>query len=166
MKNQPTISLIVAMDLNRVIGVNGKLPWRVGEDLQFFKRMTFGKPVIMGRKTFESLDRPLKDRLNIVLTKNSDFKADGCVVVHSVDEALHAAGECKEIMVIGGAQIYQAFLPLADKIYITEIQSTFSGDTYFPDVDKNVWRQTLLFIREKSPTNPFAFNVSVWTRRK
>lgn len=126
------ISLIVAHDKNRVIGYENKMPWHLPGDLQYFKKVTMGKPVIMGRKTFESIGRPLPGRRNIIITRNPDYSAEGIEVVGSVDEALALVSDVEEIMIIGGEQIFTQCLPLADRLYITIIHHEFEGDTYFP----------------------------------
>lgn len=134
------ISLIVAHDKNQVIGYENKMPWHLPGDLQYFKDMTMGKPIIMGRKTFESIGRPLPGRRNIVITRNEAYSASGIETVPSLDAALALVNEVPEIMVIGGAQIFELALPLADKLYITLINNEFKGDTYFPRYDG--WRLT------------------------
>ena len=126
------ISLIVAHDNNRVIGYENDMPWHLPGDLQYFKEQTMGKPMIMGRKTFESIGRPLPGRRNIVITRNRDYKAEGIEVVYSLDEALQLAQDAEEIMIIGGQQIFTESLPIADRLYITLIDHEFVGDTYFP----------------------------------
>lgn len=136
-----SISLIVAMAENRVIGRDNTLPWRLSADLKRFRAITMGKPVVMGRKTFESIGRPLDGRRNIVVTRSADFHPQGVTVVGSVDEALAQAGDL-EAMVIGGASIYEQTLPLADRMYLTEIHAAFDGDTRFPDYDPAQWRET------------------------
>lgn len=128
------ISLIVAHDENRVIGYNNTMPWHLPGDLAYFKKTTMGKPMIMGRKTFESIGKPLPGRTNIVITRDTGYKREGIVVVHSFEEALEVAKkENKEIMVIGGEQIFRLALPIADILYVTKIQHSFEGDTYFPE---------------------------------
>lgn len=127
------ISLLVAHDPNRVIGANNDLPWHIPEDLAYFKKMTLGKAMVMGRKTYESIGRPLPGRLNIVVTRNKDFSAEGVVVVHDLHEAIKKAKEYHdEVMIIGGSEIFRLTLGMADRLYITLIQQAFSGDTYFP----------------------------------
>ncbi|MEK6983683.1 MAG: type 3 dihydrofolate reductase [Nanoarchaeota archaeon] len=135
------ISLIAAMGKNRVIGKDNSLPWRLAEDMKRFKELTSGKPVVMGRKTFESIGRPLPNRKNIILTRDKNYKTEGCIVVHSADEALKAAEGNEEVMVIGGAKIYEEFLPRANKMYLTLIDEDFKGDAYFPEYDKNEWKE-------------------------
>ena len=136
------ISLIAAIGKNNVIGVDNKLPWKLSADLKRFRQITSGKPVIMGRKTFESIGRPLPNRTNIIITRDKSYKADGCVVVHSSEEALNAAKGSEEIMIIGGEQIFREFLPKADKMYLTIIDKDFEGDAYFPEYNKNEWKIT------------------------
>ena len=135
------ISLIAAIGKNNVIGVDNKLPWKLSADLKRFRTITSGKPVIMGRKTFESIGGPLPNRKNIIITRDKNYKADGCVVVHSAEEALHAAGENGEVMIIGGAEIYRQLLPKADKMYLTVIDGEFDGDAYFPEYSKDEWKE-------------------------
>jgi dihydrofolate reductase len=137
------ISLIAAMDKNRVIGRNGRLPWRLPADMQHFVALTLDKPVIMGRKTYDSIQpkyKPLRDRINIILTHNRGYEAPGCIVVHTIEAALAAAGDAPEVMVIGGANTYEQFLPLADRLYLTIIHAEFEGDTTFPPYDATAWR--------------------------
>jgi len=136
-----TISLIVAMGENHVIGKNGDLPWHISEDLKWFKKNTIGKPIIMGRKTFETLNKPLPGRHNIVITSDKNYEVDGATVTHSLDEALEAAGEVGEIMICGGSSVYKQALPLVEKMYITLIYHDFEGDTFFPEYDDNQWKE-------------------------
>ena len=134
------ISLIVAHDLNRVIEYENEMPWHLPSELQYFKKMTMGKPMIMGRKTFESIGRPLPGRRNIVITRNTNYSADGIEVVGSLDEALQLVQDVPEIMIIGGAQIFEQAMAIADKLYITLINYEFNGDTYFPQYEE--WQLT------------------------
>lgn len=145
--SKPRIALIAAQASNRVIGRDNSMPWHLPEDLKYFKRVTMGKPVVMGRKTFESIGRPLPGRLNIVITRQADWSAPaGMMVVDSVDRALEQAvryGEEKgldEVMVIGGGQIYERALPLAGRVYLTQIQQAFAGDAVFPPLGEE-WQQ-------------------------
>lgn len=126
------ISLIVAHDKNRVIGYENTMPWHLPGDLKYFKETTMAKPMIMGRKTFESIGRPLPGRRNIVITRNKDYQHEGIEVVSSLEEALKLADEAEEIMIIGGEQIFKLALPIADRLYVTLIDHEFQGDTYFP----------------------------------
>ena len=133
------ISLIVAASANNVIGVRGELPWRLPADLKRFKAITMGKPIVMGRLTWESIGRPLPGRHNIVISRQAGFVADGCTVVASPEAAIDAAGDAPEIMVIGGGHIYTAFLPLADRIYLTRVHAEVEGDAFFPELDEREW---------------------------
>jgi dihydrofolate reductase len=139
------IALVVATAANGVIGDRGKIPWRIPEDMQRFKQLTMGKPCIMGRKTWESLPKkPLPGRMNIVVTRDPHYKAEGALLVHSVDEAIaRAQTESEsEIAVIGGEEIYRAALPCADVIYLTDVLAEFPGDAHFPAIDPRDWHET------------------------
>ena len=133
------ISIIAALSTNRVIGRDNALPWRLPADLQHFKTITMGKPVIMGRRTFESIGRPLPGRINVVVTTNAAFQVDGCHVVQSIEQALELTQEHDEIMVIGGASFYQQMLPHAVRMYLTLVHAVIDGDAYFPDYDESDW---------------------------
>ena len=135
------ITLIVAMGANRVIGVGNRMPWHLSADLKRFRQITLSKPILMGRKTHESIGRPLPGRLNIVLTRDTDYRAEGCTVVHDPAGALDAAGAAHELMVIGGADLYRSFLPRADRLHLTLIHRDFAGDTFFPDFDPADWQE-------------------------
>ena len=136
---QPLISLIVAMAQNGVIGRDNALPWRLPADLKRFKEFTLGKPILMGRKTFEAIGRPLPGRANLVLTRDRDWRAAGAIPVHSVEEALLQTRTCDELVAIGGAEIYRLLLPLARRIYLTHVHADVPGDTYFPAFDPAQW---------------------------
>lgn len=126
------ISLLVAHDPNRVIGMNNDLPWHIPEDLAYFKKVSMGKAMVMGRKTFESIGRPLPGRLSIIVTRNEAYTAEGAVVVHNLNDAIARAEEyADEVMIIGGAEIFHAALVIADRLYITYIQKQYEGDTFF-----------------------------------
>jgi dihydrofolate reductase len=135
----PLISLIVAMAQNGVIGRDNALPWRLPADLKRFKEFTLGKPILMGRKTFEAIGRPLPGRANLVLTRDREWRAPGVIPVHSVEEALRQTRTCEELVAIGGAEIYRLLLPLARRIYLTHVQADIPGDTYFPAFDPAQW---------------------------
>jgi len=135
----PLISLIVAMAQNGVIGRDNSLPWRLPKDLKRFRAFTLGKPILMGRKTFESLAQPLPGRTNLVLTRDRTWCAHGVVVVHSVEEALAQAGSSEELVAIGGAEIYRLVLPVARRIYLTHVQADVPGDITFPEFDPTQW---------------------------
>ncbi|HEU4964630.1 MAG TPA: dihydrofolate reductase [Bacilli bacterium] len=135
-----TISLIVAMDENRLIGQDNRLPWHLPNDLQYFKKVTMGKPVIMGRKTFESIGRPLPGRRNIILTRQQGYRVEGCEVIHSLEELKAYQHTSDEVFCIGGAEIFHEILPYADRLYITRIYASFEGDAYFPEIDESQWK--------------------------
>jgi len=134
------ISIIVAASTNNVIGANGDLPWRLSADLKHFKAITMGKPIVMGRKTWDSIGRPLPGRQNIVITRQADFVAEGCNVVASTEEATAATAGADEIMVIGGSQVYSLFLPAAGRLYLTRVHAEIEGDAFFPEIDESAWR--------------------------
>ncbi len=134
------LSLIVATAKNNVIGKDNKMPWHLPADLAYFKKVTLGKPVIMGRKTFESIGRPLPKRRNIVITRDQGYQATGIDIVNSIDEALSLVSNVEEVMVIGGGSIYQHCLPQADRLYITHIDADIAGDTFFPHYDLAQWQ--------------------------
>ncbi len=138
------ISLIVAKAIGDVIGVNNQLPWHLSDDLKRFKTLTMGKPILMGRKTHESIGKPLPGRMNIILTHNREYTAPGCIVVFSVEEAFDYAEKelrCEELMVIGGEKIYALCLPYATQLYITQIEKVFDGDAKFPKIDLSKWQE-------------------------
>jgi dihydrofolate reductase len=143
-----TLSIIVAMANNNAIGKDNQLLWHLPEDLQYFKRTTMGKPIVMGRKTFESIGRPLPGRLNVVITRQQDWQHDGVKVVHTIDDALRLAEAqsmidgIDEVMVIGGAEIYKTALLKADKLYVTRVDADIEGDVFFPEIDQTVWQET------------------------
>jgi dihydrofolate reductase len=133
------VSLIAALSRNRVIGNDGGLPWHLPEDLRYFARTTRGKPVIMGRRTYESVGRPLPGRLNIVISRRPDLQIEGARVVGDPEAALEAAAPAEEVMICGGAAIYAAFLPRADRLYLTLVDTEIEGDTFFPEIDDGEW---------------------------
>ncbi|OIU71316.1 dihydrofolate reductase [Rossellomorea aquimaris] len=160
------ISFIVAMDSKSAIGKNNELPWHLPADLAFFKKTTMGKPIIMGRKTFESIGRPLPGRENIVITRDKDFVAEGCNVIHDLKKITQlGAGQEEEIFVIGGAEIFNEMLPYADRLYVTKIEEEFDGDTFFPPFDKEEWE---LKSKEKGPKddkNPYDYYFMTYDRK-
>jgi dihydrofolate reductase len=164
------ISLIAGVSKNGVIGVNHELPWRLPDDLKYFKEVTSGHAVIMGRKNYESIPekfRPLPNRLNIILTRQSDFQAADCKIAHQVKEALTlAAGAGKEeIFIIGGAEIYREFLPMASRLYLTEINATITGDTFFPDYTKADWQLINRIHHPSDEKHQFSFDFSLYHKR-
>lgn len=162
------ISLIVAASENNVIGKNEQLPWYLPEDLKYFKHTTWGMPVIMGRKTFESMgSRPLQARVNIVVTSQKDFKANGVVVAGSLEDALFVAKDtdCKEVFFIGGGEIFKEILPKAEKIYMTRIHAEVDGDIYFPKIEKSNWNLEPVHKVEADNKHAYDFSFQVWTRK-
>ncbi|MBW2976454.1 type 3 dihydrofolate reductase [Candidatus Woesearchaeota archaeon] len=160
------ISLIAAIGKNKVIGKGNSLPWKLPADMKRFKELTEGKPVIMGRKTFESIGKPLPKRKNIILTRDQDYRAENCIVVHSIEEALEAAENNEEIMIIGGAQVYREFLPKADRMYLTLIDADFEGDAYFPEYKIEEWDETSYEEHEMDKDNPHDYVFLVLERRQ
>ena len=160
-----TVSLVVAAANNNVIGRDGELPWHLPDDLRHFKRLTTGKPVIMGRRTFESIGRPLPDRRNIVMTRDPDYAAAGCEVVTSVSDALDLAGDDTEVMVIGGGQVYLDFLPRAERIYMTRVRAEIEGDTHFPEIDASDWQMVSSVHHDADEKHAYAFEMMVFERR-
>jgi dihydrofolate reductase len=158
------ISIIVAASTNNVIGAKGKLPWRVSSDLKRFKALTMGKPIVMGRLTYESIGRPLPGRQNIVITRQADYVADGCDVVSTIETALNAAGDVDEVMIIGGAHIYRAFLPRADRIYLTRVQAAVEGDAFLPVISAHEWREIAREQHAADASNEFDFIFTILER--
>jgi len=152
------ISLIVAMASNRAIGLNNEMPWHLSADLKKFKQITMGSPILMGRKTFESIGRPLPGRNNIIISRNKDYQQPGCLVFNSIEEAIASCQQEDEIFIIGGATFYQAALPLADKLYLTEINKSFTADTFFPAIDRNDWKELTRVDILDDPTVDFSYS--------
>jgi dihydrofolate reductase len=159
-------SLVVAMARNRVIGRDNALPWRLPEDLAYFKRVTLGRPVVMGRRTYESIGKPLPGRDNIVVTHRKDLPAPGCIVVQSLDGAWKAAGGAAEVCVIGGTSLFEETLPLADVIHLTEVAAEVEGDTYFPDFDRAAWRETEVARHPADSRHAYPFRIVRLERRR
>ncbi len=152
------VAVIAAMAENRVIGKDNDLPWRLPADLRHFRSLTLGKPVIMGRRTYESLGKPLPERKNIVVTGNRRYRAAGCTVVHSLEEALRVAAEAPEVMIIGGATLYAEALPEAHLLYLTLVHQAFAGDVRFPEFDLSRWREVKREDHEPDDRNSIAFS--------
>jgi dihydrofolate reductase len=150
--DMPVISLVAALARNRVIGSGNRLPWHLPEDLRRFKRLTMGAPVIMGRKTHESIGKALPGRRNIVVTRQAGARFEGCEVAGSLEAALALAGDVPEVFVIGGAELYRLALPRADRLYLTLIDANYDGDAFFPEFDPAEWRETA-----REPGAGFAF---------
>lgn len=158
------ISLVVAMDENRLIGADNRLPWHLPADLKHFKKVTMGHPIVMGRRTWESIGRPLPGRTNIVVTRRVDYRAPGAVVVDSPEAAKAAAGDCNELMVIGGARLYEDMLAEANRIYLTRIHAGFEGDTWFPELAEDEWACVSREDFEKDDRNPCDYTFMVLER--
>ena len=165
------VSLIVAMSENRVIGRENQMPWHLPDELKYFKQVTMGKPLVMGRNTFESIGKPLPGRPNIVVTRNPDYDADGVSVVSCIEDALELAEQLTErdanaeVMIIGGAQVFAMTLPLADRLYLTEVHATINGDVFFPEFPRDQWRLVARDEHAIDARNPYAYSVMVLERR-
>ena len=160
------ISIIVALAENRVIGVNNTLPWRLPNDLKHFRHLTTGHAIILGRKNYESIGKPLPERTNIVITRNHDFRADGCLIAHSLDAALALVNNDPEIFVIGGAEIYRAALARTDRLYLTRVHAAIAGDTHFPEFDETEWREISRERHECDERHAYAYSFVVLERIK
>ena len=166
------VSLIVAIPSNLVIGKNNNLIWNLPKDMKFFMETTTGHPVIMGRKNYESIPekyRPLKNRVNVIITRNKSYKAEGCIVVNSIEESLNALEKSKinEAFVIGGGEIYKRFLEkkLIQRMYVTHINESFDGDTYFPEINFKEWNTTQIMSHTKDQENPHDFKVMLYEKK-
>lgn len=157
-----SLSIIAAMSANRVIGINNTIPWKLPEDLKYFKKLTLGKSIIMGRKTFESIGRALPSRENIVMTQQQTYQVQGVKVAHSLKEAIELA-ENPEIFIIGGAEIYKQSLPLVETVYLTLIEKNFDGDAYFPKLDLKVW-QLVQEENHYSESEKFAYKFQIYKK--
>ncbi|MBL1352074.1 MAG: type 3 dihydrofolate reductase [Zetaproteobacteria bacterium] len=158
------ISLIWGMDKQRLIGCNNTLPWHLPADMQWFRQHTLGKPILMGRKTYESIGKPLPKRLNLILTRQKNLDIAGCTVVHSLEDATQATGDTAEIMVMGGAEIYQMCLPHANRLYITHIDGDFNGDRWFPDIDLSTWQLVYQEKHQPDEKNTYPYCFEIWER--
>jgi dihydrofolate reductase len=156
---------IVAMSENRVIGKDNQLLWHLPADLQRFKQITMGNPILMGRKTHESIGRALPGRCNVVITRDVNFEATGCVVANSIETALQAVEYSEEAFVIGGAELYAQMLPRTQRIYLTIVHREFMGDTYFPEMQPNEWRESDRVVHEADGKNPYAFSFITLDRK-
>lgn len=159
------LSLVVAVGENNEIGKGGKMPWHLPADLKHFKALTLGKPVIMGRKTFEAIGKPLPERRNIVVTRNSGFHAPGCETAASLTDALVLVSGTPEVMVIGGGEIYREALLRAQRIYLTRVHARFDADTFFPQLDPADWRETARVDHAADERNSYAYSFIILTRR-
>ncbi|TGB04587.1 dihydrofolate reductase [Halobacillus salinus] len=160
------ISFIFAMDKNRLIGKDNDLPWHIPNDFKFFKDMTIGKTIIMGRKTFESFGKPLPEREHIVITSNKEYNREGCTIIHSIDEILEMENNQpdKEWFVIGGTVLFEKMLPYADRMYLTYIDHEFEGDTHFPEFEESQWKMVSETKGEKNEQNPYDYYFRIYER--
>ena len=161
----PEIAIIVAMAQNRTIGINNTLPWRIPEDLKHFKALTMGHHMIMGRKTFDSIGKPLPGRTTVVVTRERELKIGGCVMAHSLEEAIAACANDEKIFVVGGADIYAQALPLADMLYITEIQQAVEGDAHFPEFNRDEWQEMSREIRQQETPQALEYHFVTFRRK-
>lgn len=160
------LSIIAAMSANRVIGRDNSLPWKLPGDWKRFKNLTMGHHLLMGRKTFESISRPLPGRTTVVITRQSSYSPTGVLVAHSIEQALQMASQDSEVFVAGGAQIYQQMLPRADRIYLTSIDQEFEGDTTFPEFDESDWQLIVKENRASDAKNSYHYSFLTYERKK
>jgi len=164
MNKKPLISLIWAMDKNRLIGCDNALPWQLPADMAWFRKNTMGKPILMGRKTHDSIGRPLPGRANLILSRQQDLSIEGCSVIANLDSAIAAVPDAKEIMVMGGAEIYSLLLPQADRLYITEIEAAFDGDAWFPAFDRGSWHTVSSETHQPDERNSYPYTFTILER--
>ncbi|MEZ4513777.1 MAG: dihydrofolate reductase [Chloroflexota bacterium] len=160
------ISLVAAMDKNGVIGVNGRLPWHLPDETKHFRAVTIGKPHIMGRKTLESIGRPLPKRPNIILTRDPNYRFDGCIITHTVAEALAAAGDVAEVTIGGGTDIFALFLPIATRLYLTFVEAEVAGDTFFPPWSRDEWVEVSRDYHPADDRHAYAFTMLLFERKR
>ena len=159
------LSIIAAMDKNRVIGKDGNLPWHISSDLKNFKKITMGKPILMGRKTHESIGRALPGRENIILTEKRNYSAEGCIVKNNLDEVLSNFKKVSELIVMGGATLYEQTLDKAEKLYITEVRACIEGDIFFPEYDPDQWVEISRNSFEADENNEYDYSFTVLERK-
>ncbi|PGS72200.1 dihydrofolate reductase [Bacillus cereus] len=159
------ISAMVAVGENNVIGKNNDIPWRLPNDWAYLRRITMGHSIILGRKNYESIGKPLDGRKNIILTTNKNYKAEGCYIAYSIEDALSKC-EGEEVFILGGEEIYQQFLRYTQKLYITKIHSTFEGDRYFPEIDFSLWKEIYTEKGIQNDKNPYEYYFHVFERIK
>lgn len=162
---KPCLSIICAMDNNRLIGCDNALPWHMPADFAWFRKNTLGKTVVMGRKTFESIGKPLPDRRNIIITRDPNFQVNGCETCASINNALDLTENESEIMLIGGASLYQQTISQADKLYITEIHESFDGDAWFPEIDSSLWKESWRESHASDEKNPYSFSFVIYGKK-
>ena len=158
------VAIIVAMDKQGLIGRNNDLPWKLSADLKYFRRVTMGKPLVMGRNTHESIGRPLPGRKNIIVTSNANYHVDGCTVVSSLDQALLACDDAEEVMVMGGASLYEQLLPQADRVYLTHVNAELEGDTWFPQWNKDQWQEISREDHQADEKNQYPYSFVIYDR--
>jgi dihydrofolate reductase len=158
------ISIIAAMARNRIIGINNTLPWRIPEDLRRFKALTMGHHIIMGRKTFDSIGRPLPGRVTVVVTRSHGLHIPGCLIAHSLEDAIAACAEDEEVFIAGGGELYAQAMPLADILHITEIQQEMNGDTHFPEFDRGAWQEIARERRSQVEPQPLEYHFATYRR--
>jgi dihydrofolate reductase len=162
---KPRVSLIVAMTRNRTIGFNNSLPWHLPADLKHFKALTISHHIVMGRKTYESIGRPLPGRISVVVTRNLKYSVPGVIVVNSIEDAIKSCGDDEEIFVIGGAELYRQAIPLADRIYLTEIDADISGDAHFTELDRTMWQETERLSHAPDEKNIYSYHFVVYDKK-
>jgi dihydrofolate reductase len=160
------ISLLVAMDANRLIGKDNQLPWHLPQDLAYFKKTTLNHKIVMGRKTFESIGRPLPGRENIIVTRDQNYSQEECLVLHSIEDIIELSDQSdEEIFVIGGAEIFQQILPYSDRLYITHIYHEFDGDTFFPETKEEEWEMVKSEKGIRDEKNPYDYEFVVYEKK-
>lgn len=159
------LSLIVAMAKNRVIGADNRIPWHLPSELKLFKEVTMGHHIIMGRRTWESINRLLPGRTTVIVTRQPDYTVPGAIVVHSLQDAFAASAGDDEVFVIGGAELFRETLPAADRLHLTIVDAAPGGDTYMPDIDWSAWRETTSRSSPADERNPLAFRYAMYERR-
>ena len=164
--SKANLSILVAMARNRTIGINNTLPWRCPEDLKHFKSLTMGHHMIMGRKTYDSIGKPLPGRTTVVVTRNPGLKIEGCIVAHSLEQAIAVCAGDDEIFVVGGADLYVQALPLVDTLYVTEIQQEITGDAHFPLINNTEWREISRDKRSQVEPQPLNYHFVTYQRNK
>jgi len=159
------LSLIVAMARNRTIGLNNTLPWRCPEDLKHFKTLTMGHHMIMGRKTFDSIGKPLPGRTTVVVTRNTNLAIAGCSIAYSLEDAISLCAGDNEVFIVGGAELYRQAMPLVDTLYITEIQRDVDGDAHFPEFDKSQWQEIVREARSQEAPQPLSYHFVTYRKK-
>lgn len=164
--HQPRLSIIVAMAKNRVIGADNRIPWHLPAELKLFKQVTMGHHLIMGRRTWESIGRLLPGRTMVIVTRQQDYSVPGAIVTHTLEEALAASAADDEVFVIGGAELFRAALPIADRLHLTVVDAAPEGDTWMPEFDLSGWRETISRSSPADEKNPLAFRYALYERKR